>query len=69
MTTCTSSAPALAGEPASKGGWGSYSMASWIDRAVVSSTARATSASAMSIPEDTPAAVMYLPSSTTRRAT
>ena len=48
------------------GGWGSYSIASWTIRAVGSSVSRATRARAMSMPADTPAEVMNLPSSTHR---
>src|SRR6266542_3479591 len=59
-------AGALRGEPASKGGCGSYSRASWMPRATSSPATRAASRNAMSIPEDTPAAVITLPCSTTR---
>jgi hypothetical protein len=48
------------------GGWGSYSIATWTIRAVASSVSRATSAKAISMPADTPAEVMNLPSSTHR---
>jgi hypothetical protein len=51
------------------GGWGSYSMPSWMACAVASPAIRPARAKAMSMPEDTPAAVTYLPSKTTRSAT
>lgn len=57
---------AVSGEPARNGGWGSYSIPSWIDCATSSPAMRAASVSAMSIPDDTPAAVTTLPCTTTR---
>ncbi len=57
----TISGPAFSGLPQSNGGWGSYSILSCTVLAVVSSNIKATSWRAMSIPADTPAAVMILP--------
>ena len=57
---------ALATEPLSNGGCGSYSMPSWIACAISSPATCAARRNAMSIPDDTPAAVMILPCSTTR---
>ena len=62
-----SRAGALSTEPASNGGCGSYSMPSWIAWATSGPAIFAASTRPMSIPEDTPAAVMTLPCSTTRR--
>src|SRR5689334_926045 len=45
---------ALSGLPASKGGWGSYSMSSWVSRAASAPNSSATNLSAMSIPDETP---------------
>ena len=58
---------ALSSEPESNGGCGSYSMPSWTPCANSSPAMRAASVSAMSMPDDTPAAVTILPCSTTRR--
>src|SRR5580693_2678861 len=55
---------AVAGEPALNGGFGAYSMPSWIAWAVSSSVRRAARARAMSMPAETPAEVAYLPSKT-----
>ena len=49
--------------PLSNGGCGSYSIPSWIACATCSPAIRAASVSAMSIPDDTPAAVITLPCS------
>src|SRR4029077_19994262 len=49
-----------------QGGCGSYSIPSWIACAMSSPATRAASVNAMSMPDDTPAAVMILPCSTTR---
>src|SRR4051794_4047678 len=57
---------ALAVEPESNGGCGSYSIRSWIACATSSPAMRAASVSAMSMPDDTPADVTTLPCSTTR---
>ncbi len=57
----TISGPAFSGLPQSNGGWGSYSILSCTVLAVVSSAIKATSWRAMSIPADTPAAVIILP--------
>lgn len=56
----------MSGQPASKGGSGSYSMPHWIAFAVRVSTVRPTRVSARSMPAETPAPVTYLPSKTTR---
>ena len=64
----TSSGDALSGEPESNGGSGSYSISSWIVFAKSSPAIFARSVSPMSIPDETPAAVMTLPCSTTRRS-
>src|SRR5947207_2728977 len=60
---------AFCGDPVSNGGAGSYSMPSWMPRATSSPAMRATSRSAMSMPADTPAAVIIFPCSTTRSET
>ena len=60
---------ALSGEPASKGGCGSYSIASWRASATSRPCTRSVRARAMSIPADTPAPLMWLPCQTTRSAT
>ena len=65
-TSAIVSGDAVRVEPESNGGSGSYSMPSWIALATSSWVIRATSVRAMSIPEDTPAAVTILPCSTTR---
>src|SRR4051812_43435433 len=57
-TSSTSAAGALAGEPASNGGCGSYSMASWIIWAISGPFMWSSRTSAMSMPLETPAAVM-----------
>src|SRR4051794_3913154 len=67
-SSSTIAGSAFAGEPASKGGSGSYSIPSWIACATSSPASSRTSSSAMSIPDATPAAVTYLPSTTTRRS-
>ena len=51
---------AVAGEPARNGGCGSYSMPSWMAWATSSPAMRAASVSAMSMPDETPAAVIDL---------
>ena len=66
-TSSTIGSGAFAGDPASNGGWGSYSMASCTAWAASGPYSSSVSRSAMSMPEDTPAAVMTLPCSTTRR--
>ena len=50
----TRSAPALAGEPLSSGGWGSYSRPSWIIRAASSPASSLASVKAKSMPDVTP---------------
>ena len=60
---------AFAVEPLSNGGCGSYSMPSWIAWASSAPAIRAASVSAMSMPADTPAAVITLPCLTTRALT
>src|ERR687898_744304 len=60
------SAGAFEGEPASKGGWGSYSMASCTLWARAGPYMRLSKVSAMSVPLETPAAVITFPRSTTR---
>src|SRR4051812_674614 len=49
------------GEPASNGGWGSYPIPSCIACAPSAPAGRSARTSAMSIPAETPAAVMILP--------
>ena len=68
ITRVTTSSLALAVEPLSNGGCGSYSIISWHASAAVRSTSSSTSRNAMSMPLDTPAAVMIRRSrcSTTR---
>ena len=58
----------LGGDPVSNGGSGSYSMPSWIAWATSSPAISRGQVSAMSMPDDTPAAVTILPCSTTRSA-
>src|SRR5918992_357699 len=62
-------ASALVGEPLPNGGCGSYSIASCSDSASFRPCTRSVSASAMSMPADTPAPLMWLPCHTTRSAT
>jgi hypothetical protein len=62
----TTWAGAFSGEPARNGGCGSYSIPSWMAWATSSPAMRAARVSAMSMPDETPAAVMTLPCSTTR---
>ena len=64
----TISVGARSTEPQSNGGSGSYSNRSWIALAVWSSAIVAARVRLMSMPADTPAAVMYFPSRTTRAA-
>src|SRR5688500_3103414 len=59
---------AVLGEPAN-GGCGSYSIPSWMPWATVSPASRAARRKAISMPAETPAAVMILPSTTTRSLT
>ena len=68
-TSSTISCGAFSSEPVSCGGSGSYSIPSWIACATCSPAIRSARCSAMSIPEETPAAVITLPRSTTRSAT
>jgi len=68
LSRATVSGRAFAGEPEPNGGSGSYSIPSWIALATSSPAIRAASRSAMSIPAETPAAVITLPCTTTRRA-
>ena len=70
MTRVTITSSLLASDPQSKGGWGSYSIISWAASAAVRSTTSSTRRRAMSMPLDTPAAVMIRRSrcSTTRVA-
>lgn len=56
-TSSMTSGGALVGEPVSNGGSGSYSILSWI-LGDVSPAMRAASVRAMSMPEETPAAVI-----------
>src|SRR5207248_1473031 len=58
LTSSTISAGALDGEPASKGGWGSYSIASCTAWAISVPYMRARRVRPMSMPLDTPAAVI-----------
>src|SRR5712691_11334241 len=51
-------AGAVAGDPAENGGCGSYSIPSWMAWATSSPAMRAASVSAMSMPDDTPGAVL-----------
>src|SRR6266568_5453188 len=60
-TNSTSSAGAFDGEPVSKGGCGSYSMASWRPWAICGPCRRARRVRAMSMPADTPTAVITFP--------
>ena len=70
ITRSTISSSHFASEPLSNGGCGSYSIISCAASAAVRSTSNSTSRSAMSMPLDTPAAVMIRRSrcSTTRSA-
>src|ERR1700727_256542 len=54
-TTLTTSGPALATEPQSYGGRGSYSMANWMAFATPSPAIIPAKVRAMSMPDDTPA--------------
>jgi hypothetical protein len=65
----TRSGGAVLGDPAVSGGCGSYSIMSWMACAAGVPAIRPESPSAMSMPADTPAAVTYLPSMTTRSLT
>ena len=65
MTRSMTSCGALAGEPESNGGWGSYSMPSCTAWATTGPCRRSSNVKAMSMPADTPAPVMILPRSTT----
>jgi hypothetical protein len=68
MTAARTSGSAPSGEPAAKGGAGSYSMASWIASAVLGPAISAATESATSMPAVTPPPVTILPSMTTRSA-
>src|SRR5690606_15231238 len=68
-SAATTSGGAESGDPAEYGGRGSYSIPNCTVCANRSPSIRPASPSAMSIPADTPAALTYLPSSTTRSRT
>nr|WP_219994715.1 hypothetical protein [Actinokineospora spheciospongiae] len=68
-TRSASRGPAFSGEPASKGGWGSYSIASWAIFATSSPNIRARTTRPKSKPAVTPPPVIRFPSTTTRSLT
>src|SRR5579862_3240842 len=67
-TRATTAGSVFSGEPAAKGGWGSYSIASWIALAAARPATEAATASATSMPAVTPPPVKILPSATIRAA-